>query len=103
MNIEEDSFNDAILTAGDRLARLHTGEANRRVPGKGRLPWNEIGNALRQIGFNGDVVMEPFVQRGGQIGNEIKVWRDLEPGIASLLDRDARNALSFSRFVLDKA
>ena len=76
MNIEEDSFYDAIVTAGARLRRLHTGETNRKVPGKGRIPWREIGDALAKIGFDGDVVMEPFVKQGGTIGSEIKVWRD---------------------------
>lgn len=103
MNIEEDSFYDAILTAGSHLGRLHTGECNRRVPGKGRLPWMEIGNALRDISFNGDIVMEPFVREGGTIGREIKVWRDLSDNAdESVLDRDAKNALDFSRYVLGK-
>jgi len=103
MNIEEDSFYDAILTAGSHLGRLHTGECNRRVPGKGRLPWWEIGNALRDISFNGDIVMDPFVREGGTIGREIKVWRDLSDNAdESVLDRDAKNALDFSRYVLGK-
>ena len=103
MNIEEDSFYSAIVTAGSRLGRLHTGEANRRVPGKGRMPWFEIGNALHALGFDGDVVMEPFVQQGGTIGSAIKVWRDLSEGAdAEVLDRDAKDALAFSRMVLGR-
>jgi len=103
MNIEEDSFYDAIITAGKYLRRLHTGECNRRVPGKGRLPWLEIGNALRDISFKGDIVMEPFVREGGTIGSEIKVWRDLSDNAdESQLDRDAKKALDFSRYVMGK-
>ena len=78
MNIEEDSFGEAIRTAGPLLGHFHTGENNRRVPGKGRLPWHEIGTALREIGYDGAVVMEPFVKMGGGVGSDIKVWRDLE-------------------------
>ena len=51
MNIEEDSLGEAIRTAGPLLGHFHTGENNRRVPGKGRLPWHEIGTALREIGY----------------------------------------------------
>lgn len=103
MNIEEDSFYDAITTAGPLLRRLHTGEANRKVPGKGRLPWREIGDALAKINFTGDVVMEPFVKEGGTIGSEIKVWRDLSNHADEAhLDEDARNALNFSRYVIGK-
>ena len=103
MNIEEDSFYDAILTAGKYLGRLHTGEANRRVPGQGTLPWNEIGRALRAIGYQGDVVMEPFVRMGGTIGREIKVWRQIVDQVdEAALDHDAVRALQFSRFVLGR-
>jgi D-psicose/D-tagatose/L-ribulose 3-epimerase len=103
MNIEEDSFYEAITTAGPYLRRLHTGEANRRLPGKGRLPWAEIGNALRDISFTGDVVMEPFVFEGGTVGREIKVWRDLsENADEAQLDREAKASLAFSRYVIGK-
>lgn len=103
MNIEEDSFYDAIVTAGARLRRLHTGETNRKVPGKSRIPWREIGDALAKIGFDGDVVMEPFVKQGGTIGSEIKVWRDLSDNAdEAKMDADAKNALLFSRYVIGK-
>ncbi|WP_418137409.1 sugar phosphate isomerase/epimerase family protein [Agrobacterium sp. El2ro-1b] len=101
MNIEEDSFGDAIRTAGPLLGHFHTGESNRRVPGKGRMPWHEIGLALRDINYTGAVIMEPFVKTGGTIGSDIKVWRDLSGGADIVkMDEDARNALAFSRFVL---
>ena len=101
MNIEEDSFAEAIRTAGPFLGHFHTGESNRRVPGKGRLPWHEIGIALREIGYGGAVVMEPFVKMGGGIGNDIKVWRDLSGDAdEARMDEAARQSLAFSRFVL---
>lgn len=101
MNIEEDSFGEAIRTAGPLLGHFHTGESNRRVPGKGRMPWHEIGLALREINYTGAVVMEPFVKTGGTIGSDIKVWRDLSNGAdIAKMDEDARNSLAFSRFVL---
>lgn len=77
MNIEEDNLPDAIRQAGDLLAHLHVGEGNRKLPGMGHLPWAEIGKALRDIGYNGMVVTEPFMKAGGKIGSDIKVWRDL--------------------------
>ena len=101
MNIEENSFAEAIRTAGPLLGHFHTGENNRRVPGKGLLPWHEIGGALREIGYDGAVVMEPFVRRGGQVGADIKIWRDLSNNAdEAQLDEDARRSLEFSRFVL---
>ena len=77
MNIEEDSFYDAIVSTGSYLGHFHIGEPNRKVPGKGRIPWDEIGRALHDIHYDGTVVMEPFVRPGGGVGADIKVWRDL--------------------------
>ena len=101
MNIEEDSIGGAIRTAGALLGHLHTGECNRRVPGQGRIPWREIGEALRDIGYDGTIVMEPFVKMGGTVGSDIKVWRDLSEGAdEARMDQDARDALIFSRYIL---
>lgn len=100
MNIEEDNMAAAIRLAGDKLGHLHLGEQNRRVPGKGSMPWQEIGQALRDINYQGAAVMEPFVMRGGTVGSEIKVWRDLVPDVTEeILDRDAKGAVEFVRHV----
>lgn len=100
MNIEEDNIPAAIRKAGKDLCHLHVGEQNRRVPGKGSLPWVEIGQALRDINYQGAAVMEPFVMSGGTIGSEIKVWRDLVPNATEeLLDKDARGAVEFLHHV----
>ena len=100
MNIEEDNIAAAIRKAGSRLGHLHLGEQNRMVPGKGSLPWGEIGQALRDIQYEGAAVMEPFVMKGGTIGKEIKVWRDLIDDLSEeRLDEDAKGALNFVRHV----
>jgi D-psicose/D-tagatose/L-ribulose 3-epimerase len=98
MNIEEDFCGEAILKAGDRLGHFHIGENNRMPPGYGHIPWTEIAAALRKIDYQGDVVMEPFLMPGGQIGRDIKVFRDLSVGLD--LDEEARKALLFMRGVL---
>lgn len=102
MNVEESSIGDAIRTAGSLLGHFHTGECNRMVPGKGRTPWREIGNALRDIRYDGAVVMEPFVTMGGQVGRDIHLWRDISCGASEeQLDQDARDALIFQRYMLN--
>ncbi len=98
MNIEEDFVGAAILTAGDKLGHLHIGENNRMPPGYGHIPWTEISAALRKIGYTGDVVMEPFLLPGGQVGSDIKVYRDLSIGLD--IDVEAGKALQFMRGVL---
>ena len=100
MNIEEDNMAAAIRLAGKDLCHLHLGEQNRQVPGKCSMPWQEIGQALRDINYQGAAVMEPFVMTGGTIGSEIKVWRDLVPDTSEeALDRDASGSVAFVRHV----
>ena len=77
MNIEEDNIADAFRKAGDLVAHVHIGEGNRKLPGQGHLPWNEIGQALKDINYKGMLVMEPFLLSGGEVGEAIGVWRDL--------------------------
>ena len=100
MNIEEDNIAAAIRKAGDNLCHLHLGERNRQVPGKGTMPWDEIGQALRDINYQNAAVMEPFVLPGGTIGSEVKVWRNLitDPS-EKKLDTDAKEALQFVKHV----
>ena len=102
MNIEEESIAAAIRTAGKLLGHFHTGECNRMVPGKGRMPWREIGEALRDIHYDGAVVMEPFVKMGGQVGKDIKVWRDISNNASENdLDIDAKKALEFQKYMFE--
>jgi D-psicose/D-tagatose/L-ribulose 3-epimerase len=103
MNIEEVSIAGAIRTAGAYLGHFHTGECNRMVPGKGRMAWREIAEALHDISYDGAVVMEPFVRMGGTVGSNIKVWRDISRGADEAeLDADARQALDFSRYMIER-
>jgi D-psicose/D-tagatose/L-ribulose 3-epimerase len=95
MNIEEDSFHDAIVKAGDKLSILHIGENNRRPPGRGHIPWDEVVGALKEIDYQGDTVMEPVVLSGGIVGQYGAIWRDLTDG--EDLDEAARKGLEFYR------
>ncbi len=98
MNIEEDFLGEAIVRAGDKLGHFHIGENNRMPPGYGHIPWTEVAAALRKINYQGDVVMEPFLMPGGQIGRDIRVFRDLSVGLE--MDAEARKALLFMRGLL---
>jgi D-psicose/D-tagatose/L-ribulose 3-epimerase len=98
LNIEEDQIGAAIVAAGDLLGHFHIGEANRMPPGRGHMPWNEVVSALRQINYQGAIVMEPFLQVGGEVGRDIRVYRDLSAGLD--LDAEARDALAFTRALL---
>ena len=96
MNIEEDNMGDAIRFVGEYLGHFHIGECNRKVPGKGHMPWDELGQALRDINYQGYVVMEPFVKMGGGVGSDIKVWRDLsEDADEAKMDAEIAESVRF--------
>ncbi len=95
LNIEEDSVGRAILATAGRLGHFHIGETNRRAPGRGHMPWDEIFGALRKIKYTGAITMEPFLMPGGEVGRDISVYRDLRDGLD--LDKEAKRALGFVR------
>ncbi len=101
MNIEEDSLRGSIVEAGNWLGHFHLGETNRRPPGRGRIPWREIFGALREINYQGAVVMEPFLVPGGEVGRDISVYRDLL-GSADL-DEEAARSVQFVRSEQEKS
>jgi D-psicose/D-tagatose/L-ribulose 3-epimerase len=101
MNIEEDSLRGSIVEAGNWLGHFHLGETNRRPPGSGRIPWPEIFGALREINYQGAVVMEPFLVPGGEVGRDISVYRDLL-GSADL-DEEAARSVQFVRSEQEKS
>ena len=101
-SIEETGIGGAIRQAKGLLDHFHTGECNRMVPGKGRMPWREIAEALRDIDYRETVVMEPFVRMGGKVGSDIKVWRDISNGASSeKLDEDAAESVKFERYMFE--
>ena len=81
MNIEEDDMCGAIRRAGSMLGHFHVGEANRKLPGMNEtINWKAIGQALKDINYEKGVVMEPFLKCGGEVGRDVRVWRDLSNG-----------------------
>jgi D-psicose/D-tagatose/L-ribulose 3-epimerase len=98
MNIEEDFVGDALRGATGYIGHFHVGETNRKVPGRGHMPWDEILSGLKDVGYAGRIVMEPFLRPGGEVGRDIRVWRDLSGGADDrVMDQEAAFALAFLR------
>ena len=53
MNVDEASFTDPILESKEYLGHMHMAENNRLFPGGGHIPFGEIIEALRSIGYAG--------------------------------------------------
>lgn len=103
MNIEENNIGDAIRLVGKRLRHFHTGENNRNVPGRGHLDWDEIFKALKDIDYKNDIVSEPFLMMGDEVGYDIRVWRPiLENPTEERLDNEAKFLLEFTKGMMQK-
>ena len=81
--IEEDSFYDALVTAGDRLYDFHACEQNRKAPiGENSVVnWVDIKKGLKAIGYDGFVSLEPFARTKGGRMKGTKIWRNLQPDV----------------------
>lgn len=78
MHIEEDSIAQALKLGGNRIGHIHLGEANRKLPGQGKqINWNELFGTLRDMKYDGMFIFEPFTLHGGEVGRDVKLWRDL--------------------------
>ncbi len=60
MITEVRDFGVAIRRVGDRLWGLHACENDRGVPGGGLVPWDQVFAALRDIAFDGFVLLEAY-------------------------------------------
>ncbi len=74
MNIEETSLGQCIRDVGEHLYYLHACENDRGIPGSGHVPWQQVAQALRQIGYDSYVVVESFVYEP-EFGQAARVWR----------------------------
>ena len=79
MNIEEKNQAAAIGKAGKHLAHFHACGSDRGTPGNDHIDWKPIVGALKQIGYNGDVVIESFTTDVKVIARAAAIWRKMEP------------------------
>lgn len=92
-NIEERSLGAALRSCGPHLAHVHACENDRGAPGSGHVPWLEVFAALRELDYQGWVVIESFGARIPEIAAAACIWRDLAASPEAL----AQEGLAFLR------
>lgn len=60
INIEEKNIGDTIRKYGHTLANIHLADSNRQAPGDGHFPFQEVADALKDIGWNKTCSFEVF-------------------------------------------
>ncbi len=77
MNIEEKDLGEAIRLMGGDLVHFHACENDRGAPGSGHVEWEKVRDALRDIGYDGMVVVESFTPGVKEIAKAAAIWRPL--------------------------
>ncbi len=79
MNIEEKNQPEAIRKVGKLLGHFHACGTDRGTPGNDSLEWKGIVKALKEVGYDGDVVIESFTTDVKVIARAAAIWRKIEP------------------------
>jgi D-psicose/D-tagatose/L-ribulose 3-epimerase len=94
---EEDSFTGAVETCGkEYLGYVHACESQRGIPGTGLVPWKDFFSALKNIEYDGPVVIESFDPSFEEINRLCSIWRKLADSGEEL----AEKGLAFLQGVL---
>jgi D-psicose/D-tagatose/L-ribulose 3-epimerase len=94
--IEEKNLGDAIRTAGKDLFHLQVAENDRGTPGTGQFDWDGIASALKEVGYDGDVIIETFSPDNELLAKAAAIWRPLASGP----DQLAKDGLAFLKKIL---
>ena len=97
MNIEEKNQAAAIRKAGKLLGHFHACGSDRGTPGGDHIDWKSIAKALKDVRYQGDVVIESFTTDVKVIARAAAIWRRIEPTRNEI----AVNGLAFLRQILN--
>jgi D-psicose/D-tagatose/L-ribulose 3-epimerase len=74
-HIEEKDPAAALRACADVLVHIHLSENDRSTPGAGQVAWSETFDAIREIGYDGWVVIEAFGDLLPELAGATKIWR----------------------------
>ena len=92
-NIEEKSPAAAIKEIAPVLAHVHISENDRSTPGQGGVNWKASFDALKEINYNGWMMIEAFGLALPEIAAATKIWRRMYSSEEQL----ARDGLAFMK------
>lgn len=92
-NIEEKCVATAIKACADVLCHVHISENDRSTPGTGNIRWKENFDALREVGYDGWLMIEAFGLALPELAAATKIWRRMFTSEEQL----ARDGLAFMK------
>lgn len=92
-NIEEKSPRKAIQACADQLVHVHISENDRSTPGEGGINWDANFSALKEVGYDGWLMIEAFGLALPDLAAATRIWRRMFTSEEDL----ARNGLKFMK------
>ena len=92
-NIEEKSITQAVQACADQLVHVHISENDRSTPGEGGVNWDETFSALKQVNYDGWLMIEAFGLALPELAAATRIWRRMFPSEEHL----AQRGLSFMK------
>jgi D-psicose/D-tagatose/L-ribulose 3-epimerase len=92
-NIEEKNMAAAIQSAAPYLVHVHISENDRSTPGQGSIDWETNFNALREVNYDGWLMIEAFGLALPELVAATKIWRRMYESEEQL----ARDGLAFMK------
>jgi len=89
-NIEEKHASPVIKAFADSFIHVHISENDRGIPGTGHVAWDETFQALREVKYDGWMVVESFGRALPDLAAATKVWRDLFPSAEAVYTQGLR-------------
>ena len=78
-NIEEKSPAAGVRNMAGHFIHVHISESDRGTPGTGMVHWDETFKALKEVKYDGWMVIEAFGRALPDLAAATRVWRDLFP------------------------
>lgn len=92
-NIEEKSISGALQACKDQLVHVHISENDRSTPGEGGVNWDESFAAIKEVDYDGWLVIEAFGLALPELAAATRIWRRMYPNEEHL----ARKGLEFMK------
>ena len=97
-NIEETCPTEAIRTAAPHMVHVHISENNRSTPGPGGVNWASNFDGLKEVGYDGWLMIEAFGLALPELVAATKIWRRMYESEEQL----ARDGLAFMKQEVEK-
>ncbi|MCA9088383.1 MAG: sugar phosphate isomerase/epimerase [Planctomycetaceae bacterium] len=78
-NIEEKCPKTAIKACADQMVHVHISENDRSTPGEGGVNWDSNFEGLKEVGYDGWMVIEAFGLALPDLAAATRIWRKMFP------------------------